>query len=398
MSDESRELLRARPEQLQEVIDALPPTKGSRTRARRPISQLRSQLLERSVEQLRQQRMTHKAREVLPYLAVETRNPELRERIVALTIQQVREMRWPLLAQMLPYLWEEEELRSSARTRAQTDPPVSGPRWLTHHWEAALGAAHPPTALAREGLAVEPILGRLLSHLELRDGSPLGQAVLNAALDLADETWLGEQPYTETLRTIENSTAAPEIRMRLLAMILDRYVGEARSWQIFNGGPMVELMTVCRSILRGWPHERPGAWRRMPTIARRVGHWMHHREQLDALYPYDRPDTLGVGRAWRSLIPWVDQMWTDPSSQIFAMQIGKTVYVEHLSSPQRCAIYRRTGWWRIWRQHTSTAPRSPLPESDDILERGPGWRTDFDLRLIREHGLPTDLDSLTFSD
>jgi hypothetical protein len=394
MTEHDSWLLSARPVQLQAAVESLPSPKGNRTRARRPIAQLRAQLLERSIEQLSQQRMTHKAREVLPYLAVETRNTELRARIVALTIQQVGEMRWRLLAQMIPYLWEEEELRSAALSRARQDPPQAGPRWIQEHWEAALGADSPPSALARLGLKKEPILGRLLGHLELRNGSPLGQAVLSAALDHATDDWLASQPYTETLRTIEHSTAGPAIRMRLLAMILDRYIASATSWQLFSGGPNVELMKVARTILRGWPDERPGTWKNMPRRARQVGRWIHNRERLDALLNMDQADPLDLSDTWRRVLPWIDKMMVDPESRVFAMQLGEKVFVENVGKPGTCRIYARRGWWRTWKDYKATTPRPSLPEPMEVFTRDEGWKTRFDLYLVEACKLPPDLDTL----
>jgi hypothetical protein len=393
MTERDSSMLSARPVQLQAAVDALPQSKGNRTRARRPIAQLRAQLLERSIEQLSQQRMTHKAREVLPYLAVETRNPELRARIVALTIQQVGEMRWRLLAQMIPYLWQEDELRSAALARARQDPPQAGPRWIHEHWEASLGAESPPAALARIGLKEEPILGRLLGHLELRNGSPLGQAVLAAALDQATDAWLASQPYTETLRTIEHSTAGPAIRMRFLGMVLDRYISSATSWQLFSGGPNVELMKVARTILRGWPDERPGTWKDMPLRARQVGRWIHNREQLDSLFGIGQPDPMDLNDTWRRVLPWVDEMMVAPGRGLFAMRLGKFVFLEQTGRPQLCLIYPVRGWWRAWRDILSAHP-PPLPEPLQVFSREERWRTRFDLFLVENCGLPPDLDTL----
>ncbi len=394
MEDGKKGLLSARPTRLREAVEALPPPKGSRTRPRRPIAQLREQLLGRSIEQLRQQRMTHKAREVLPYLAVETRNPELRKRIVALTIQQVEEMRWRLLAQMIPYLWEEAELRQAARARAERDPPDAGPRWLVQHWTEVLGSEDPPAALARIGITEEPILGRLLSHLELRNGSPLGQAVLAAALDQATDDWLSSQPYTETLRTIEHSTAGPEIRMRLLAMVLERYIGPATSWQFFSGGPIVELMNVAQRMLRGWPDERPGTWKQMPLRARQIGRWMHHRERLDSLFPVSRPDPMNLSATWRRVLPWIDEMRVDETTGVFTMQLGAHVFVEDPSAPQSYRIYSVRRWWRTWRAYLSQTPRPKLPEPTHQIQRKEDWQTAFDLFLVENCELPSDLDTL----
>ena len=394
MPDSDWPILKARPTRLQEAVDALPMPKGSRTKARRPIAQLRAQLLERSVEQLSQQRMTHKAREVLPYLAVETRNPELRKRIVAMTTLQVGEMRWGLLSQMIPYLWEEEPLRQAAFERAKTDPPQQGPRWLKQHWHAALGASNPPQALARLALKEEPILSRVLGHLEIREGSPLGQAVISATLDLATDEWLGLQPYTETLRTIEHSTTDPALRMRLLALVLDRYLRDTQSWQLFSGGPMLELMEVSHSILRGWPDERPGPWQKMPNRAKEIGRRLHFREQLDELFPAERADPMNLHRTWQRLLPWVKSMQVQRSKGWMTLQIGHHIFLEQIKQPHRCLIYPVTGWWRIWRELKHQPTESTMPEAMAIFERNENWKPAFDRLLVDHHGVPADLDTI----
>ena len=331
---------------------------------------------------------------MLKFIQLETRNPELRKRIVAMTTQQVGEMRWGLLAQMIPYLWEEKALRQAAFERAKIDPPMQGPLWLKQHWKAALGPHDPPRALAQLAIKEEPILSRLLGHLELRNGSPLGTAVISSVLDLGTDEWLGLQPYTETLRTIEHSTTEPTVRMRLLAMVLERYLRNAQSWQLFSGGPMLKLMEVYRSILRGWPDERPGPWQKMPNRAIEIGRRLYFRDQLDKLFPAERADPMSLHRTWRRLLPWVDTMQVEPSKGLMTFKLDRHIFVEQVKQPQRCLIYPVTGWWRIWRELKSQTSESPLPKPMAFFDRKENWKTAFDRLLIEHHGVPEDLDTM----
>jgi hypothetical protein len=243
-----------RPARLTAAVDKLAPAKGTPRVSRRPLSGLRARLLEVSLEELIAYRLNPRAVAALPYLASDT-DGELRTRVTALAAKQIDSFTWPQLAQMLAFLYDDADFCRVAKKRLVQQP--ARPRWL--RWTRGLGTEKLVTDIARGGLGRQPVLARLLKTLELSPLSPLGVAVLGKA---AQKVPLESQPYTETLRFIERSSAAFEPRFQLLRRILEQYFPE--EVVVAPESPQAELLALAVHCCRGEPNES-SMWRHLPA-------------------------------------------------------------------------------------------------------------------------------------
>ncbi len=217
-------VLRARPSRLESAVAALPAARSGPARRPPRADALRARLLQLPVSQLAQSRLHPQALALLPVLAEETRNAELRARVCALAIHNLASLDWPTLARLLAYTFAETELRRQAHRRARRHAPdMNAPRWVRVHWRAGLGREVPAETLARAVLAEQPVFARLPGALELPPRSPLAEKTMHAALSLVGDGALGRQPYTETLRFVESGPAPLSVRRALLERVIARY-------------------------------------------------------------------------------------------------------------------------------------------------------------------------------
>ena len=244
------------PTRLTAAVEKLAPAKGTARNSKRPLSGLRDRLLEISLDELTEYRMNPRAIAALPYLASDA-DPELRMRVTHLATRQIDSFLWPQLAQMLAYFYRERNFCRAAKKRLGKQKPAR-PRWL--RWTEGLGTEELVAQIARGGLGREPVLARLLRTLELSPLSPLGVEVLGDAVRRAR---LESQPYTETLRFIERSSASFEARFQLLRRILDQYFATA---DVAENSPQAELMALTAHCCR----RRPSSWQQLPPKVRQA--------------------------------------------------------------------------------------------------------------------------------
>ena len=269
--------LTATPTRLREAVGRLPKSRYDPhlTVPHSKVRQLRERLLQIPVEELVNFRLHPRALEALPYLAVEVKNAELRKRVIQIGVNNFDALSWSTLARLLPYLYLEDTLRRPAHRRARKDPPVHPlPRWLTAHWRASLGPRQPGAELAIVESSEQPILARLLPGLGLQTGSPLATRVLEVALEQTSDAQLRQQPYTETLRFIEQSGAAAHLRSGLLHRLLELYLPAVGSPAQLEAQPALqELLALAHKCHHGWPDESSSRWGHLSEPVVTVARW-----------------------------------------------------------------------------------------------------------------------------
>ncbi|MED5374357.1 MAG: hypothetical protein VX899_25285 [Myxococcota bacterium] len=296
-------MLKSRPERIQSAVEALPPKKAPLRNSRPSVDAFREQLLSKPVEALARVRLREKALETLPQLATERRNAELRERVLALSVQYAGELRWPTLGRLLPWVIDHDPLRKAVFQRCSAKPPdESAPLWLRRHWKQALARNHGVSRLVDIGLVEQHVLALLLPHLELKGRSPLAEAVLSEAISRYDRGALLDQPWTETLRFIEHSGAPWGPRRRLLRGILAA-LPEQDPASLRTRPALQELMALSRSRL-GSPRTRPGAWLDLPPHILALERAYEDIGAIRAAFPTgdtraERYVALGAAAAWR---------------------------------------------------------------------------------------------------
>ena len=359
-------MLKARPTALKRATEALPPKKAPLRKVKAGVTAFRAQLLSKPVEALTRVRLRPKALEALPLLATELRNPELRERVLALTVQYAKELRWPTLGRLLPWVIDEPQVRRvvhercSERSPQQPGPGGPTPAWIERHWRAALAKNHYVDRTLDLALAEQPVLAELLDGLGLQGASPFATSLLEQAVARHSPAQLLEQPWTQTLRFIEHSKAPWSGRRAMLLGILHGlppFPAELRAQP-----PWLELSALAVQRL-GHPSERPGAWK---------GQSQATRDLVSQAYRVSAPLRAFPGRDPRA---W---MWLRLGAQsaeragpAVLLSLGEWICAERARSP---------GAVRVWPKGDLEALRvglgqgkkaSDLPPVHARLEPGP---------------------------
>lgn len=374
-------MLSARPSTLEAAAAALAPPKGDSSQESLRIDAQRDRLLAIPVAELARYRINARALEILPILAGEVHNQPLRDRVIALSIAQSEQLSWSQLARLLPWIYMIDDFRRLISRRAAADPPPSrAPRWLQSHWRAVLGRDAPATALATAGLEDEPVLARLLAHLQLPIGTPLAEAVLGSVIHSRDDEWLSAQPYTETLRFIESGGAAPAIRTLMLRRILTRYATRIRDPSQLSGAAL-ELMLLARSQLLGWPRPHAGLWHGLPTSVLLVGRWCQRRDDLSHAFGEDdfRVTT------WSRWLRYIERV--EPAGAVVGVALGARVFAELAESPTVCRVYSPTAWADFVHRQAQADHLLPPPRPEVRLPASPEQRPEIDRFILERCGL-----------
>lgn len=350
-------MLKARPTALTRATEALPPKKAPLRKVKAGVTAFRAQLLSKPVEALTRVRLRPKALEALPLLATELRNPELRERVLALTLQYAKELRWPTLGRLLPWVIDEPQVRKvvhercSERSPQQPSPGGPAPAWIKQHWRSALAKNHHIGRTLDAALAEQPVLAKLLSDLGLEGASPFAKVLLDRAVARHSPAQLLEQPWTETLRFIEHSKAPWSGRKAMLLGILKGL--PPFPTELSDQPPWLELSTLAVQRL-GHPSQRPGAWKEQSQATRDLISRAHQVSAPLRAFPARDP------RAW---------MWMRLGAQS-AERVGPAVLVamgdwicaERAGSP--AAV-------RVWSKRDEAALRLGLGQGKKASELPP---------------------------
>ena len=374
-------MLSARPSALEAAVAAMRPPKGESRPESLRIDAQRERLLAIPVTELARYRINARALEILPVLAGEVHNQPLRDRVIALSIAQAEQLSWPQLARLLPWIYMVDDFRRTISRRAGAKPPPDdAPRWLRVHWRTALGREAPGEALAEAGLLDEPILARLLAHLQLPIGTPLAEAVLGAVVCSRDDGWLSAQPYTETLRFIESGGAAPSIRTAMLRRILIRYAARVRDPSELTGATL-ELMLLAREQLLGWPRPHAGLWHGLPASVLLVGRWCQRRDALIDAFGHEDFRVSSWSR-WLRYIERVEQ-----AGAVVGVALGARIFAERADSPTICRVYSPTTWADFVRRQADADRLLPPPRPEVRLPASPEQRAEIDRFILERCGL-----------
>lgn len=374
-------MLSARPSALEAAVAALDAPKGESSQQPLRIDTQRDRLLAIPVAELAGYRINARALEILPVLASEVHNQPLRDRVIALSIAQAEQLSWPQLARLLPWIYMVDEFRRKISRRAGSNPPpAEAPRWLQAHWQVALGREAPAAALADAGLLDEPILARLLTHLQLPIGTPLAGAVLGAVVHSQDDGWLSAQPYTETLRFIESGGAAPSLRVSLVRRLLTRYAARIRAPSELHGAAL-ELMLLARSQLLGWPRPHHGMWHGLPTSVLLVGRWCQRRDDLSREFG---DDDFRVA-TWSRWLRYIERI--ESAGAVVGVALGARVFAELAESPTICRVYSPKTWADFVRRQAAADHRLPPPRPEVRLPASQEQRGEIDRFIIERCGL-----------
>lgn len=349
-------MLTARPSRLLATAETLPELKGRLPDTPLRIAEQRERLLAIPADKVERYRINPRALDqILPALATLRRDRPLRARVIALSAAQADQMAWSTIARLIPWIYEADAFRKRVHSRARRAPPQAPlPRWLVAHWKEALGREAPARQLALAARAREPVLARLLPSLQLPPGSPLAAEVLRVALADRDGVWLDTQPYTETLRFIEQGGAPVGPRAELLRRVLARYGGLARTPAELSP-PMEELFAVAHHLLQGWPTQRPGLWRSVPASTLRAARWCARLKELRDGFGEADP-RVGAWRPWLRHIQRVDLV----GGAIVGVQVGVKVFAEPRDDARVCRVYPPVIWQDFCaRQASSEAPLAP---------------------------------------
>ncbi|MFT5584272.1 MAG: hypothetical protein ACI9VR_001857 [Cognaticolwellia sp.] len=330
-------MLKARPQALKRATEALPPKKARLRKLKAGVTAFRAQLLSKPVDALTRVRLRPKALEALPLLATEHRNPELRERVLALTLQYAKELRWPTLGRLLPWVINEKEVRRVVHERCSercpkvASPGGHAPPWIQRHWRAALAKNHYLNRTLDVALEEQPILAQLLSGLGLRGASPFATALLERAVGRHSPAQLLAQPWTATLRFIEQDGAPWSGRKAILLGILQGLppAPEKRTDQ----APWMELSGLAVQRL-GHPSARPGAWRTLPADTREKIVQIHRVAAPLRAFPPGDP------RAWM----WIrlGAQSADRVGPVVVLTLGDWICAERASSPAAVRVWSST--------------------------------------------------------
>ncbi len=371
-------MLKARPTALRRAAEALPPKKAPLRKVKAGVTAFRAQLLSKPVDALTRVRLRPKALEALPLLATEHRNPELRERVLALTLQYAKELRWPTLGRLLPWVINEAQVRRVVHERCRERSPQgarpggSAPPWIQRHWRAALAKNHYIDRTLDAALQEQPVLAELLRGLGLPGGSPFATALLQRAVGRHTPAQLLAQPWTATLRFIEQSSAPWPGRRALLLGILKGL--PSLPDKPADQGPWLELSNLAVKRL-GHPLERPGAWQSLPAETREKLADAHRVAAPLRAFPQGDP------RAW---------MWLRLGAQsaervgpAVLLGLGEWFCAERASSPAAVRLWSRTEGDALRTGLAGGKKLSELPAVLDRLEPGPGLEQALTERLTK---------------
>lgn len=345
-------MLTARPQRLAAAVSELSkPRQPPATRTLR-IEQQRQRLLAISPEKISRYRINPRALEILPELATLQRDPELQQRVIALSIAQLPQMPWKTLSRLTPWIYTDDAFRGHLREfLTQNPPPKETPVWLAKHWRAALNEQAPARQLAAVGCQHQPVRAQLLRDLQLSPNSPLGERVLTHAVQMDDVDWLGEQPFTQTLRFIEHSSASVAARHVLLRKLLNRYGALVQTPQHLNAA-MMELFSVAHHAFGGLSSHR---WHGVCAAATQAAQWCAVLRGFVEIFGEDDP-RAAFWRRWLSHVRAVDVLGED----VTAVWVGTWVFAEPRNNARLCRVYDERTWMAHCRaQAQSTALLAP---------------------------------------
>ena len=357
-----------RPRRLLMAVEGLPLPKGRRKKGRLKVHELRDKLMEVPLKNLAKWKMKASAQEALPHLAAEQGNPELRRRVVALTLAALPGMRPSLLARLLPFLVFEKEVRAAALKRFKTVPPgEGGPVWLAKHWKAALSDT-PALQLAKSVYGRRIHLSRVLGVLGLPASTPLGERFMRRYYAMLTERDLKAQPFMETVELVRSSGAPVDVRHGLLRWMLNKYA--AGPSQPGSDDAVAWLLEVS---VGEWGSHKRSAWMGLPpgVLQQAREHWI--RQELVRLL--GEQDPLRRAAWWMCRLHQVQDVSTHPPSGLVALDMGGFLAMESSVEPARIRLYSSASFREQWQSMRWQSMPLHLPDSDYELIRRPGWQS-----------------------
>ncbi len=357
-------MLKARPTALTQATERMAPKKAPLRKVKAGVTAFRAQLLSKPVDALTRVRLRPKALEALPLLATERRNPELRARVLALTLQYAKELRWPTLGRLLPWVLDEPAVRKVVFERCSTHSPQSpspggaAPAWIQRYWRAALAKNHHVSRTLDAALKDQPHLARLLADMGLKGASPFAKELLDQAVARHKPAELLAQPWTETLRFIERSSAPWSGRRALLKGILQALPPAPEHLNSHPG--WLELCELAVQKL-GHPNARVGAWKELPPETRRLVSHAHRAASPLRAFPQGDP------RAWTWVALGAHQ--AERVGPAVLLHVHHWVCAERAGGPAAVRVWASSDAEAVQRGLAEGKKASELPAVHARLER-----------------------------
>ena len=360
------------PRMLQHAVENLPESKG---RVRKSVSKLRdirNKLLQVPTEKLTQWKMRSNMLDLMPYLASEMENIELRERVLAISINAMSTMSIATLSRLIPFLYRDRAFVESLNARLVTNPPTENPSWLVDHWKA-FRKEDPAHSIAEKLLKEQVPVVDIQRELGMLSTNILLQDIIAAYVEIMDISTLKSETFLELLRHCQGGFPLSAQRS-ILCWMLEEYLSVEQPLSIVQeNSPVRELVLLALNVL-GPPTRKD--WEELPQMVQFLAHSLWLEEQLYRLL--GQGDSMRRARWWRRWIRYINDIhYHRPSGKIF-IYCQNFVCVESLAVPLWLHIYpteelQRNIQAKIWQ---------PMPFNITIpsveKQRTPGWQLHFD--------------------
>ena len=365
-----------RPNRLLQSVDELPELKGRLRKQNTKVQDIRSKLLQLSIEQLSKlPKMKDSMVENLPYLAAEVHNKDLRARVLVISQTAIPTMSIPTLSRLLPFLYTERAFVEAVNARFVRKAPDSGPRWMTEYWKE-FRQPSPSEAISKRLLKQNVSISEIQSHLDMCSSNLLFQHIVEDYVRNMKMSCLREENF-QLLMTCCNGGFPLSAKRALLTWLLEEYMPENLSLKSMSEGSA--LREVVCIALKWIPRIRWGKMRKGIATALKVV-WVE--EQLKQLL--GQSDSMRRVHWWRRWIRAIDDIhYHRPSGKIFLFCQG-LVCVESIAVPLWMNVYPKEELIKniqpkLWQ---------PMPFNITISsiekQRIPGWQLQFD-DWMRQH-------------
>ena len=363
---------------LQYSVDCLPETKGRTRRQKSQLQALKKKLLQLSVKDLKKLKMKPALQKDLLYLVTEPNNPALQNRLVAVTLGCLSTIQMTVLRNLLPYLWENMDLRKAVYRKFSTDPPdEKQPRWLRVYWKKLLG----PEDMIEGFVAIlqqEKIqIPKALSFLELPPGTPLAETVLERYWEAMSDSQLIDHQFADCLWFIEKSGHSLRVRYGLLQWFLGKYGTQVKRLNDVNNGTAIRA--IFDLAVTFWGKPPLGRWYDLPPDVCRVGNWLWARQQLEHWMKGSQRKL----HWWSRWVTTISDVGVHQATGIIVIELENHFAIESFHQPNELHLIDVDAFAETWRVHRFQKQPLQLPPFEQTLTRTKtDWPQIFDEVLI----------------
>ena len=361
-------LFQVRPTRLMEAVSELPEAKGPLPQHRKKLQELRAKLLQLPVEKLKKWKLKPSMLVLLPLLAAERSNEELKQRVLVLSVGNVGVLKPQTISELLNFYLEDAPLRKTVLRlfRMRSIPPKM-PSWIVEYWEPVLSSERPVEKLAQLLKKHKVPLHLVLERAGIPTTAPLANKLMFQYFAALSQRELKELPFVPTLELLKKNTF-PELAQGLLRWMLHRYGERIESpVQITAEEPCVPLYELAVFY---WGSTDRSGWSDFSSSIKQIGQWVWIKKELRRIFGQDVRCEW-----WGQYLRDIQYVSCHRSSGTVAIDLGRWIALEFLATPGRCLLYPAATFRAEWSLLRWRRTQLHLPKAEHEIARETDWKS-----------------------